>query len=404
MISSRCKVTLALLIFISIALAFAGACAVDDSFDAQFENITSPYRFSLFKWEVGALFDELRGLFQRRPDTTDGTADVIKYFANAESLKRLEAEGGTARDGNGANELFNREDEADEIRQGNARLANKVEMTLESQIRAVLTEEEIYNPLLRLKFSFPPVSFSLGQPPNLLVVSPRDRIERWKELTLEPEMSIDQMEDIERKIDEYQVSSLIVELGGIATFPAFLSDRNDLLFVLQTAAEEWAHQYLAFTPLGFRYVLDLAGINRNDDIVTMNETVAGIAGKEIGRAVYRKYYGRDETIETGPDDFFNQEMRDTRRTVDEYLARGEIERAETYMEQQRQYLAENGYYIRKLNQAYFAFHGSYADSPTSISPIGADIRRLRDRSASIKEFLDTAAAMTGVKDLTENAR
>ncbi|MFC1916656.1 hypothetical protein ACFLX1_00775 [Chloroflexota bacterium] len=40
------------------------------------------------------------------------------------------------------------------------------------------------------------------------------------------------------------------------------------------------------------------------------------------------------------------------------------------MEQKRQYLAEMSYHIRKLNQAYFAFHGTYADKPAFISPIG----------------------------------
>ena len=83
-----------------------------------------------------------------------------------------------------------------------------------------------------------------------------------------------------------------------------------------------------------------------------------------------------------------------------YLARGEIERAEELMEQKRQYLASMGYYIRKLNQAYFAFHGTYADSPTSISPIGLELKKLRGQSASLEDFLNTVAAMSSHKDLT----
>ena len=69
------------------------------------------------------------------------------------------------------------------------------------------------------------------------------------------------------------------------------------------------------------------------------------------------------------------------------------------MEQKRQYLASKGYYIRKLNQAYFAFHGTYADRPAFISPIGLDLQELRERSDSVKDFLETAAAMTGRQDL-----
>jgi len=70
------------------------------------------------------------------------------------------------------------------------------------------------------------------------------------------------------------------------------------------------------------------------------------------------------------------------------------------MEEKRQYLASMGYYIRKLNQAYFAFHGTYGDSPASISPIGAELKQLREQSASLKAFLDTAAAMTSRQDLS----
>jgi hypothetical protein len=92
-------------------------------------------------------------------------------------------------------------------------------------------------------------------------------------------------------------------------------------------------------------------------------------------------------------------MREIRIAVDNYLAQGEIDQAEAFMEQKQQYLAENGYYIRKLNQAYFAFHGTYADSPTSSSPIGKEISQLREQSASLKDFLDSAAGITSQDEL-----
>ncbi len=108
-----------------------------------------------------------------------------------------------------------------------------------------------------------------------------------------------------------------------------------------------------------------------------------------------------EQESTEPAFDFNKEMRETRKAVDNYLAQGEIEQAEQYMEQQRQYLAANGYYIRKLNQAYFAFYGTYADSPTSISPIGVELKTLRSQSVSLKEFLDDRSSMTSQQELNE---
>ncbi len=74
------------------------------------------------------------------------------------------------------------------------------------------------------------------------------------------------------------------------------------------------------------------------------------------------------------------------------------------MEQKRQYLASMGHYIRKLNQAYFAYHGTYADKPTSISPIGLELKELRSQSASLKDFLNKVTVMTSRQDLRSSIK
>jgi len=154
-------------------------------------------------------------------------------------------------------------------------------------------------------------------------------------------------------------------------------------------------------------MLDLAGIHRDYEISIINETVVSMVGKEIGGMIYKEHYARDEKDNTGQDTAesgfdFNREMREIRKAVDNYLAQGEIEQAEQFMEQKRQYLADNGYYIRKLNQAYFAFYGTYADSPTSISPIGVELKKLRSQTGSLKEFLETVMSMTSRQELAES--
>jgi hypothetical protein len=127
-------------------------------------------------------------------------------------------------------------------------------------------------------------------------------------------------------------------------------------------------------------------------------------GQEIGSEVYTHYYAQYETAVTSrstPAPVFdaNAALRDIRRQVDAYLAAGQIDQAESYMDQQQQYLAGQGYYIRKLNQAYFAFYGTYADSGTSIDPTGAQLKSLRAHSLSIKDFLAQAANLTSAADL-----
>ncbi|MBC7315695.1 MAG: hypothetical protein H5T70_04660 [Chloroflexi bacterium] len=92
-------------------------------------------------------------------------------------------------------------------------------------------------------------------------------------------------------------------------------------------------------------------------------------------------------------------MRETRLEVDRLLAAGEIEAAEAYMEARRQELLREGYIIRRLNQAYFAFHGTYADAPTSVDPIGEEMRTLRAQSATLAEFIHKASRLTSRADL-----
>jgi len=230
-----------------------------------------------------------------------------------------------------------------------------------------------------------------------------------REILLKQDTSLEEKEDIEAKVDKLGVSSLVVTLGGISTYPSFVADDFGLRFTIDTATEEWVHQYLFFKPLGFLYLLDLTGVSRNYELATMNETVASMVSKEIGSIMYGKYYPQYENDDNQliePEFDFNREMREIRRAVDKYLEQGEIEQAEEFMEQKRQYLASKGYYIRKLNQAYFAFYGTYADSPTSISPIGLELKELRGQSLSLKDFLNTVAVMTSRQDLktvlTEN--
>ena len=96
---------------------------------------------------------------------------------------------------------------------------------------------------------------------------------------------------------------------------------------------------------------------------------------------------------------FGAEMRKLRLDVDALLEAGEVEQAEQLMEERRQAFVENGYYIRRINQAYFAFHGTYADTPASSDPIGPKMLDLRDRSASLEQFLETAREFESETDL-----
>ncbi|MFH1639538.1 MAG: hypothetical protein ABIB93_04420 [Chloroflexota bacterium] len=376
-------------------------------------QILSPYRFNLALWEMRTAGDELEKLISAQDDVKgDEISQVEEYFATISRIKNLKLIMQVMKADYSQRDAALLQDELERLHARGADLESQVEQVMERQIRDALSEQGIYHPLdgwLKLKTGFPPVNFILAEPPHILVISPREKIETLKTVMLRASMSREEMESLEYEVDGLGFSSLVVRIGGIATYPAFVSNNSDLRTTIDTACEEWWHQYLMFKPLGFRYLLHLAGILPDYEIATMNETAAGMLGQEIGAIVFANYEAKNTDTsfpepQVASDFDFNMEMREIRKAVDGYLAEGKTGEAETFMEQKRQHLAAHGYYIRKLNQAYFAFYGCYADSPTSVDPIGVELRELRDRSDSIRDFLDAVSVMTGREELSESLR
>jgi hypothetical protein len=380
-----------------------GGCASSRSFDSSLNSIANPFRFSTVTWEAETVGNSISNwLFHRNQSPANGIQAVNDYFSLVDRIKDLKSRIAAANAGTGKDDITPLKSELDLVEKERALLECPVAGVIASQINETLNQQGIYNPVIGCRWRFPPLSFRLEKLPYLLVVSPRERIETIRTITLRPDITPEQIAEIEAGVDKLGVSSLVVDLGGYGgTYPAIVLNEADIHFTLDTAVHEWAHQYLAFTPLGFRYVLDLIGIARNYEIATINETAVSVVSTEIGKAVCERYYtGCASHKKTdGAGFYFNGEMRDIRRAVDTLLAQGQIEQAEQFMEQKRQELATHGYYIRKLNQAYFAFNGTYADQPSSISPIGAELKELRARSSSLKAFLDTVAAFTSRQDL-----
>ena len=269
---------------------------------------------------------------------------------------------------------------------------------LPQNISAVLIAENIT--------VLPQVRVKLVEPPLLLVISPRDRIYYYDRVLLSPGLSVDVMTQIEEKVDALGMSSLVVPLGGFgAAYPAIVSPDMAPIHIVNAAVEEWAHQHLAFKPLGFLYLIDSLGLRQNPDIIVMNETLAGIIAQEIGNKVYDRYYSKAGSRVHSPAQAvfdFDREMRETRLNVDALLASGRIEEAERYMESRRLDFNRQGYRIRKLNQAYFAFHGIYGQDPGAAGPVYHDMLELRKSYAGLAGFVDKISAMTSYADLEKS--
>jgi hypothetical protein len=248
-----------------------------------------------------------------------------------------------------------------------------------------------------------------------LIVSPRDHIEQSANISVETDLTVDEQAALETKVDQANnVSSLVVPIGGIGVYPTMIMRTTDMHWLLEVVSHEWTHNYLTLRPLGLLY-------DKTPELRTMNETTASISGNEIGTLVLKRFYPELAAASSPPPELvafpnshpnpkdlprpvfdFREEMHETRVTVDDLLANGKIDQAESYMEARRQVFLENGYLIRKINQAYFAFYGAYADIPGGAAgedPVGPAVRALRAQSKSLADFINRISWMTSFEQL-----
>ncbi len=290
-----------------------------------------------------------------------------------------------------------------------AGLAPMAEAVLESQVSAVLADLEMTTGGQPI----PPVLFHISPLPYHLVISPRDRIQQDAAISLLPEMTVDRQVALEEQVaNGMNVSALVVPVGGIGSYPTMVMRTTSLDWLADVIAHEWIHNWLTLRPLGVNY-------DTSPELRTMNETTASIAGSEIALLVLQRFYpvlaagDMDQPVSLSPvppggwprPQFdYRSEMHTTRIQVEALLAEGKIEAAEAYMEARRQVFWEQGYAIRKLNQAFFAFYGAYADSPGGVAgedPVGPAVRQLRAQSNTLTDFLKTIARMSSFAELQE---
>jgi len=243
----------------------------------------------------------------------------------------------------------------------------------------------------------PPVLFHSTRLPLSVIVSPRQAIRQDASIQLDPDLTLDQQVSLENRLEStLGVSALVVPLGGIGTYPTMIQESSSLPWIAEVIAHEWAHNYLFFRPLGFLYETNL---DSSPEVRTMNETAASLFGKAVSQMLLERYYpdlvppapAIPPASENAPLAFdFRAEMHITRLEVDDLLAQGKVDQAEAYMDARRQVFWAQGYHIRRLNQAYFAFYGAYADEPggaAGADPVGEAVRALWDRSGSPAQFL-----------------
>jgi hypothetical protein len=399
--------------------------------------------FNCIDWEISALSSKVgQTLWGQHPflDEESQSRYVRDYMSDLARVHQLESEIEAAyidpSIDDPQSETAHLRAQRDQLRADLAHRQSLAESILEGQVATVLVEQGfgLWGQLL------PPMSMRFTEMPNMLITSPRDRIERDTELTLDP-MPIEEIIALENRVAEEQdLSALVVPLGGMALYPAMIRETSSIPRAVEVFAHEWVHHYFFFYPLGLNYFIDTDTGNR--EALIINETVADIFGNEVARLVLERYYPEfitDEETEKGivhvsfrqQDAFdYGAAMHQTRVTVDKDMAiiqaihsradqlraDGFSEKAdsvlaladyylaktERYMEARRVIFHENGYHIRKMNQAYFAFYGGYQGGIPGIGgedPIGPAVRDIRAMSNDLHTFIVTLRSITTREEL-----
>jgi hypothetical protein len=339
--------------------------------------------------------------------------NVLDYINLIDSIQREEAELYTLyanpNIANADSQAIPLQKNLDTLYTQRAQLGPLAESIIQKQLASIIAEQG----LAIEGQAIPPILYHTTPLPTALIVSPRDVIRQDADISLVPDLTLDQKIVLENKVDKaLNVSSLVEGIGGVGVYPTMVMQTTDMNWVSEVVAHEWVHNFLSLRPLGISYL-------NSPDLRTMNETVASIAGKELGRAMMEEFYPelvpptapetppadlKTEQPATPPEFDFRSEMHLTRITVDQLLAEKEISEAEAYMDKRRIVFWEHGYQIRKLNQAYFAFHGAYADQPGGAAgkdPVGAAVRLLRGQSPSLAAFINRMSWMWSFQQLQQ---
>lgn len=358
-----------------------------------------PNEYNLGAWEARTFANKwLYGLGEllRGPRSTQQqNRDLASFFAAIDQVNALERLSGPGVDQQLGVAIHRRDS-----------LENKAEVTIEGRITEAAKEKGLTRDFGLFHMVWPPVDLEFANPRRSMVTSPRDRIQLTGTTLLPAGLDLGKVEQIEdEKEAKDNVSALAVPLGGVGAYPTIVAYDSDYDDLLHLAAHEWTHNYLAFRPLGFHYY-------KNNDLRTINETVADLVGKELAGVIEAKWpmqpkpssqAGQPPAAAPAPLSIdVRAELVKLRGEVDALLARGKIDEAERLMDDRRDYLAANGYYIRKINQAYFAFNNLYAGaagSPGAVNPIGPKVDELRKRAGSLSAFLAIIGDVTSVQDI-----
>lgn len=379
----------------------------------QIRRFSRAYEFDYLEWELDAFFQKAVQAATKAEKLLNSDQQmrvVNSYLLTVREQNQLETDLRNASASPNASDKL----KVPELTQALDRKTGEFEVL--SRLAESVIQNQTELSLASLGFGLggqvlPPVLYQVSEMPMNLIVSPRTEISTIFEINLEPGLSVLEREKIESGIfRDFSLAALVEPIGGLGAYPTMVMQSSDIAWLLETVSHEWTHNWLTFHSLGLRYFT-------SNQLRTINETTASISGKEISQQTLKTWYPQYLPVDeknkpaTTKKPFvpekesfsFRKEMHTTRVRVDAFLAEGKVEESEAYMESRRVFLWENGYHLRKINQAYFAFYGSYNDTPgggaAGDDPVGPVVQQYRKQFEDFHRFMLKIASVKSFNEL-----
>ena len=402
-----------LLACVICAVLLGAANVVSVGQNDQIRRFSRAYEFDYLEWELDAFFQKAVQAATKAEKLLNSDQQmrvVNSYLLTVREQNQLETDLRNASASPNASDKL----KVPELTQALDRKTGEFEVL--SRLAESVIQNQTELSLASLGFGLggqvlPPVLYQVSEMPMNLIVSPRTEISTIFEINLEPGLSVLEREKIESGIfRDFSLAALVEPIGGLGAYPTMVMQSSDIAWLLETVSHEWTHNWLTFHSLGLRYFT-------SNQLRTINETTASISGKEISQQTLKTWYPQYLPVDeknkpaTTKKPFvpekesfsFRKEMHTTRVRVDAFLAEGKVEESEAYMESRRVFLWENGYHLRKINQAYFAFYGSYNDTPgggaAGDDPVGPVVQQYRKQFEDFHRFMLKIASVKSFNEL-----
>ena len=371
------------------------------------KSLSSEHRFSIVEWEIinigSKLWNKITNKSYKLHNNRVPT-EFSEFLCLQQEIGSLDTKMKyeIAKNGPSQESITNHLNKLNNLRDKQSNLGFSIEGFLEEIVGDSIASHGIGYKVGSVHF--PPVAISFAPLPKLLVTSPRTDIFRLENILLSPNITTEEIVALENSIAaSSDLSAIVVNIGGIATYPAMISSVSSIQHTLNLISHEWLHHFLAFRPLG-QHMLKSSAMHE------LNETVANVFGETISKELISIYSDGlkmppcSSNLSYGSNSFdFRHEMELIRNEVDDLLKMHQIDQAEAFMENKRLFLVSKGYPIRKLNQAYFAFHGTYTDHPAAVSDTFDKLVKLQGNYPSLKEFIWAVSGISTYQEFLQLA-